>query len=76
MLEQTQLQNQNQNPLSFSNLNQLKQNFQSPQITTNNNTKTIESNQEEEAPSKNYKILIDFFNNFSKLSNAFHSSYI
>ena len=57
MLEQTQLQNQNQNPLSSPNRNQLNPNSQSPQVTTDPNTKTIESNQEEEAPSAtNYKI--------------------
>ena len=57
MLEQTQLQNQNQNPLSSPNRNQLNPNSQSPKVTTDQNTKTIESNQEEEAPSAtNYKI--------------------
>ena len=39
MLEQTQLQNQNQNPLSSPNRNQLNPNSQSPKVTTDQNTK-------------------------------------
>ena len=57
MSEQIQSQNQIQNPLSSPNRNPLNPNSQSPPKTTETNSKTIESNQEEEAPSAtNYKI--------------------